>query len=131
VVDNRPGLTRKPIPARRPALTRAPPFATFANTKQSQGRQNACGEQNDSIRIVTWNLNHRAKRRRIPDWIASSILSVEPDVVVLTEYVEGADHQKFTEDLRAGGIAFVQKTDYVPKENQILIASRVTSREVV
>lgn len=80
--------------------------------------------QNGSIRVITWNLNHRAKRHQIPRWIAGSILSAEPDVVVLTEYVEGADHRQFVDDLKAGGLAFFQKTDYTPKENQILIASR-------
>ena len=35
-------------------------------------------------RILAWNVNYRAAKQRIPDWVAPSILATSPDVVVLT-----------------------------------------------
>jgi hypothetical protein len=47
------------------------------------------------VKILTWNLNHRAARRSIPIWVSRAIVAEAPDVVVLTEYVAGADHDRF------------------------------------
>jgi hypothetical protein len=41
------------------------------------------------MKLLAWNLNHRAAPRRIPSWIAIAINEQAPDVLVLTEYVEG------------------------------------------
>jgi hypothetical protein len=35
---------------------------------------------------------HRAARRHIPSWIAAAINEQAPDILVLTEYVEGPDY---------------------------------------
>lgn len=81
-------------------------------------------DRNHGTRILAWNVNHRASKRRIPDWVASSILATSPDIVVLTEYVEGDDHAEFLKALRSGGLAGVLLTAKTNGENQVLIASR-------
>jgi hypothetical protein len=79
------------------------------------------------VRIITWNLNHRTRKRsEIPTSIPHAILSLDSDVVVLTEYVEGPCHAAFCECLSAGGLQ-VQMITPSGKHNQVLIASRLTA----
>jgi ABC-type Fe3+-hydroxamate transport system substrate-binding protein len=47
------------------------------------------------MRIVTWNLNHRARRRDIPGDVGETIASLKPDLIVLTEYVSGLSEQRY------------------------------------
>jgi hypothetical protein len=55
------------------------------------------------MKLLAWNLNHRAARRQIPAWIAAAINEQAPDILVLTEYVEGPDHDFFLAGLNANG----------------------------
>ncbi len=77
-----------------------------------------------SLRIVAWNLNHRAQVRGIPPWIAAALAAQEPDVVVLTEYVQGPDHARFVHELAAAGLTSMLCSTPVSGQNQVLIASR-------
>jgi Endonuclease/Exonuclease/phosphatase family len=77
------------------------------------------------MRLLAWNLNHRAARRRIPSWIATAINQDGPDILVLTEYVEGQDHASFVADLKATGLSDFSCTIQPGGENQLLIATRV------
>lgn len=60
-----------------------------------------------TMKLLTWNVNHRAKEHKIPDYMAKAIASLSPDVIVLTEYVSpkscltasGQSHQKFIKQL--------------------------------
>ena len=74
--------------------------------------------------LLTWNLNHRAARRRIPAWIVTAIAAQNPDVVVLTEYVEGVDHESFVSSLASLGLSSCVWSSAAKGQNQILIASR-------
>jgi Exonuclease III len=76
------------------------------------------------MKLLAWNLNHRAARRRIPAWIATTIAEQSPDVLILTEYVEGPDHASFRDTLRAQGLGNYSLTSQPGGENQLLIASR-------
>jgi endonuclease/exonuclease/phosphatase family metal-dependent hydrolase len=80
------------------------------------------------MRVLAWNLNHRAARRDVPEWIAAAIASFGPDAVILTEYVEGSDHRRFLAELAARGLAHVSLTERTNKQNQLLIASREPQR---
>jgi len=80
------------------------------------------------MRVLAWNLNHRAALREIPEWIAAAIASFDPDAVILTEYVEGSDHQRFLAELAARGLVHVLLTARTNKQNQLLIASREPQR---
>jgi len=76
------------------------------------------------VRILSWNLNHRAARRPVPRRISEAIARQEADVVVLTEYVIGPDHERFVGELAAIGCPHVAKTDRNGRENEVLIAAR-------
>jgi hypothetical protein len=80
------------------------------------------------MKILAWNLNHRAARRSIPSWIAAAIMEYAPDVLVLTEYVEGPDHDSFLASLKAGGLSTFSCSEQPGRENQVLIASRYAQR---
>lgn len=75
------------------------------------------------MKIIAWNLNHRAARRTIPTWISDAIAEQRPDAVVLTEYVLGPDHVSFLERLAAAGLAYHALTPRVGHSNQVLIAA--------
>lgn len=77
------------------------------------------------MNVLVWNLNHRAAQRRIPAWIAPAIHRSLPDVAILTEYVEGPDHQHFLKQLAALGLPFASVSKATRGENQILIASKL------
>jgi endonuclease/exonuclease/phosphatase family metal-dependent hydrolase len=76
------------------------------------------------MKTVVWNLNHRAARRAIPEWIAKAIGQASPDVVILSEYVESPDHPSFVNALREQGLGHVTLSARRRRQNQILIATR-------
>jgi len=79
------------------------------------------------MRIATWNVNHRAVRKTIPDTIAPAIISTDADVLVFTEFVHcdiKEDRQAFYGQLKDAGYIYHLLSDNTPKENHILIASR-------
>lgn len=76
------------------------------------------------MRIVSWNINHRARERRIPDQLVRAIEALVPDVVVLTEYVPGSSRASFLDALRALGLRNILTSAFAPRENHVLIAAR-------
>jgi endonuclease/exonuclease/phosphatase (EEP) superfamily protein YafD len=80
------------------------------------------------MKLLAWNLNHRAARRQIPSWIAAAINEQAPDILVLTEYVEGPDHDFFLASLNANGLSEFSCSAQPGRENQVLIASRDMQR---
>ena len=48
-----------------------------------------------AMRIVSWNVNHRTTRKRIPVQMGDVIGSLRPDLVVLTEFVPGPSSTYF------------------------------------
>ena len=80
------------------------------------------------MKLLAWNLNHRAARRQIPLWIAAAINEQAPDILVLTEYVEGPDHDFFLASLNANGLSEFSCSTQPGRENQVLIASRDTQK---
>jgi Endonuclease/Exonuclease/phosphatase family len=80
--------------------------------------------QTTPVRILTWNLNHRAAERTIPPWIAGTIGGFSPHLVILTEYVQGPDHGSFLGQLADQGLPHSLLSGQVHRQNQILMASR-------
>ena len=83
------------------------------------------------MRIVTWNLNHRTCTKEIRLDVAEAVLSLDPDIVVFTEFVEGDSSKRFFSDrsrlrelFRAYGIKYTNISTYTPNHNQVMIASR-------
>ena len=76
------------------------------------------------MRILSWNLNHRATRRPIPAWIADAIAAQSPDVLALNEYVDArntatcrSDHERFFDALDAMGLTHRRVTTRVGRSN--------------
>jgi hypothetical protein len=69
------------------------------------------------IRLLTWNLNHRARPRRVGHAITEAIASLRPDLVALTEYVEGPSHADFLAQLSARGFPHVCVSNAVAAQN--------------
>lgn len=76
------------------------------------------------MRVLAWNVNHRTHPKPIPAAISSGILSLNPDVVVLTEYVEGPCHPALATTFRQAGMNAEFRTPFQKGHNQILVASR-------
>lgn len=76
------------------------------------------------MRVLSWNVNHRAARRQIPEWVPQAIAAHAPAVVVLTEYVQGPDHSRFITDLCRIGLKYSSVSQRVERQNQVLIATR-------
>ena len=85
------------------------------------------GWQRGLVRILAWNVNHRTRQKAIPADVPASILSLNPDVVVLTEYVEGRGHSSLLTELSKVGISTEFHTPFQPGHNQVLVVSRSTS----
>lgn len=81
------------------------------------------------MRLITWNLNHRAKPRIIKAEVSSVVAS--PDIVVFTEYVPGSQHQGFLASLAATGLRYSFLPPFAPKENHVLVVSRLELTEGV
>ena len=78
-----------------------------------------------SLRVLGWNLNHRAKAKAIPLTLVDAIASLRPDLIVLTEYVHGAARRPFLDQLAERGLPYWLVSHVTPlKENHVLIASR-------
>ena len=76
------------------------------------------------MKILSWDVNHRAARRPIPPWLGLAIAGENPDALVLTEYVVGPDHDRFVGELAAAGLTHTRFSERVGRSNQLLIAAR-------
>jgi len=56
--------------------------------------------------------------------VAEALLALEPDWLILTEYVEHDSHLSFFNCLAESGIRHKLVSDYVPKNNRVVVASR-------
>jgi endonuclease/exonuclease/phosphatase family metal-dependent hydrolase len=90
------------------------------------------------MKIVTWNLNHRAGRNKVQPGdirkVAGALVSLDTDIVVLTEYVPDPTYDsQFQKDLKLSGFSEVLISDHYGPEkgvhNRILIASRIPMKK--
>jgi len=75
-------------------------------------------------RLVTWNVNHRMREKAIPAHMSAALLSLEPDVIVLTEFVPAESRQRFYDELAAGGLSYRLCSAAVERHNHVLIISK-------
>jgi endonuclease/exonuclease/phosphatase family metal-dependent hydrolase len=75
------------------------------------------------MRLLAWNLNHRAARRGIPSWISAATAEIGVDAAIFSEYVEGRDHNGFLTALSGNGLTHVSISERPRRQNQILIAT--------
>jgi endonuclease/exonuclease/phosphatase family metal-dependent hydrolase len=76
------------------------------------------------VRLLTWNVNHRVRERRIPPEMAPAIFALEPDVVVLTEFVDGPSRAPFYQALSDVGLRHRLCSASSGRHNRVMIASR-------
>lgn len=76
------------------------------------------------MRLVTWNVNHRARPRPVPGWVPEVLQALAPDVLVLTEYVPGPPNGAFRASLASLGLHYIALSPDAPGENRVLVASR-------
>lgn len=76
------------------------------------------------MRFMTWNVGHQTRGKPLPENAAAGLGRLSPDVVVLTEYVYSPLHENFLQALAAEGLAHRCCSAYVPKQNQVMVASR-------
>jgi endonuclease/exonuclease/phosphatase family metal-dependent hydrolase len=76
------------------------------------------------MKAIAWNLNHRTIQKRIPPQLAAAVASLNPDLVVLTEYVPGPSRAPFLTELAQRGFSHLRASDYVKGQNSVLIVSR-------
>ncbi len=78
-----------------------------------------------SLRVLGWNLNHRARVKAIPPKLVEAIASFEPDVIVLNEYVHRETRRPFLDEVAERGLPHWLISHVTPLgENHVLIASR-------
>jgi endonuclease/exonuclease/phosphatase family metal-dependent hydrolase len=88
-------------------------------------RLDSCRIPESSVmRIVAWNINHRTREIKIPEQLAEAIAALVPDVIVLTEYVDGPTRSAFHASLAQQGFDSLLISERRPCENQVLMASR-------
>lgn len=75
------------------------------------------------MKLLTWNILKGGSRRRNSK-IIGSLISHDPDVLVLTEFWEGPKGDYVKEHLRDAGWEHQYSSNPLPKENGLLIASK-------
>ena len=78
------------------------------------------------VTVAAWNVGHRAKRKSITEELATAVESLNADVVLLTEFVDGGeDRELFRLRLGAAGYDHFQASDALRGHNQVFAASRL------
>jgi endonuclease/exonuclease/phosphatase family metal-dependent hydrolase len=77
------------------------------------------------LRVIAWNVNHRARGRAIHPNLVEAIASLNPDVIVLNEYVHRDTRRQFFDQLTEHDLRYQLVSHVTPHgENHVLIASR-------
>jgi Endonuclease/Exonuclease/phosphatase family len=103
------------------SMARLAPFVFFPNHDSV-----ALDSDPGNVRIIAWNINHRIREKAIPGKTIEAIVSLGPDVIVLTEYVHGPTRVDFLATLAQLGFGHWLVSDARPRENHVLIAARST-----
>jgi endonuclease/exonuclease/phosphatase family metal-dependent hydrolase len=80
------------------------------------------------MKLLAWNVNHRATGKAIPPTMAEALSFLGPDMIVLTEYVPSRSHVEFEAALSLNGFSNLLVSPFTPRENHVLIASRTEIR---
>lgn len=76
------------------------------------------------MKIAAWNLNHRSRMKAIHQGIVDVIGEIAPDVLVLTEYVDGDSRATFKKALEEKGLLHISVSKQIEGHNQVLVASK-------
>lgn len=75
------------------------------------------------MRIVAWNLGHQTLERPLKAVLQPAIAALQPDVLVLNEFVDGPTRSTLRAALRNQGLTHIRASDRIGRHNQVLIAS--------
>jgi exonuclease III len=82
------------------------------------------------MRLLTWNLNHRARSKKVPDGVADVVEALAVDVAVFTEFVPkestraAPTRAHFLDRLRGMGLAHQLLSPKADSGNHVLFAAR-------
>lgn len=81
------------------------------------------------MKILAWNVGHKASERKLKPKLVEAIAKMDADVVVLNEYVHGDSRKPLELALQQSGLHYILVSENVPDKenrlnNQVLIASR-------
>jgi hypothetical protein len=79
------------------------------------------------MRIAAWNIGNQAGNKRFKRKVVDAILHLESNIVVLSEYCPGQQHEEIVAALREGGLRYSAHA-IAEKANGILIASQFELR---
>jgi endonuclease/exonuclease/phosphatase family metal-dependent hydrolase len=82
------------------------------------------------MKFLTYNVAHqtRESNKNLPG-MAGALASLSPDIIVLTEYVQGLQHDRFVADLKDLDFPYTLVSQKTPGENQVLVASRTPLKQ--
>lgn len=75
------------------------------------------------MKLATWNLRHGGRKGKGRE-TAASLVSLDADVLVLTEYRPASGRQRIEDELRLAGWIHQASTSPPPATNGLLVASR-------
>jgi len=78
----------------------------------------------ETLHLATWNLNHRTSRKAVPPAVIHALASLDIDVLVLTEFVDGPHAEHFKAALKDIGFEHLAVSVKAPRHNQVLLAAR-------
>lgn len=78
------------------------------------------------MKLLAWNINHRSRCRKIPDDMVDAISFLDPDIVVLTEFVPCVNRQNFIDALSLKGFLHSAVSSFTAKQNHVLVVSRTS-----
>jgi len=76
------------------------------------------------VRIISWNLAHQTRIRRIPERLIWVLERLRPDILTLNEYVHDPTREAFLDDLASLGLVHTCISKRIGQNNQVLITSK-------
>lgn len=76
------------------------------------------------LTVFAWNINQQSKNGggRIPNLVIDEIENLKSDIICLTEYVKGSNHDEFCNELKSFGYTVFADPRNIGLKNEILIA---------
>jgi hypothetical protein len=76
------------------------------------------------MRLLTWNVGHQTRPKALPARLAVPLACLQPDALVLTEYVYHEAHEAFFGLLASVGLKHRAVSARVSGQNQVVIVAR-------
>ena len=78
------------------------------------------------LSVLSWNVGHRITRKPIPPALGEALISLDADVLLLNEFVDGGpDRDALRDQLREAGYLYFATSSAPPRHNQVFAASRL------